>query len=59
VHAVSVAGFDDPALRLFAKAVAAPLLEAKVDRADSCSILNCQRSRAYFTITRHSTSPAG
>src|SRR5438045_257339 len=29
VHAVSVAGFDDPALRLFAKAVAASLFERR------------------------------
>jgi hypothetical protein len=34
---VSVAGFDDPALRLFAKPVTASLFEAKVDRAVSCS----------------------
>jgi len=49
---VSVAGFDDPTLRLFAKPVAASLLEAKVDRAGSCSMSNCRRSRVYFTIDR-------
>ena len=36
---VSVAGFDDPALRLFAKPVAASLREAKVDRAGPSSLL--------------------
>src|SRR5439155_13352464 len=56
VHAVSVAGFDDPAPRLFAKAVAASLLEAKVDRAGSCSMSNCRPSRVYFTIDRSGRS---
>lgn len=36
---VSVVGFDDPALRLFAKPVAASLREAKVDRAGSSGLL--------------------
>jgi len=49
---VSVAGFDDPALRLFAKPVAALLLEVKVGRAVSCSMSNCRRSSVYFTIAR-------
>ena len=47
---VSVAGFDDPALCLFVKPVAALLLEVKVGRAVSCSMSNCRRSCAYFTI---------
>jgi hypothetical protein len=54
---VSVAGFDDPALRLFAKPVAALLLEAKVGRAVSCSMSNCRRSRVYFTIARGAADP--
>jgi hypothetical protein len=49
---VSVAGFDDPALRLFAKPVAASLLEAKVDRAVSRLMSHCRPSRAYLTIAR-------
>ena len=49
---VSVAGFDDPALRLFAKPVAALLPEVKVGRAVSCSMSNCRRSCVYFTIAR-------
>ncbi len=54
---VSVAGFDDPALRLFAKPAAASLLEAKVGRAVSCSTSNCWRSRVYFTIVRGAADP--
>ncbi len=54
---VSVAGFDDPALPLFAKPVAASVLEAKVDRAVSCSKSNCRRSHVYFTIARGAADP--
>ncbi len=54
---VSVAGFDDPALRLFAKPAAASLLEAKVDRAVSCLMSHCRTSRVYFTIAREAADP--
>ena len=54
---VSVAGFDDPALRLFAKPVVASVLKANVHRAVSCSMSNCRRSRVYFTIARGAADP--
>src|SRR6266550_1199430 len=54
---VSVAGFDDPTLHLFAKPAAASLLEAKVDRPVSCSISNCRQSCVYFTIACGAIDP--
>jgi len=54
---VSVAGFDDPALRLFAKPVVASVLKANVYRAVSCSMSNCRRSRVYFIIARGAADP--
>src|SRR6266446_4200165 len=54
---VSVAGFDDPALRLFAKPVAASLLEAKADRAVSCLMSHCPPSGVYFAIACGSADP--
>jgi hypothetical protein len=47
---VSVAGFDDPALRLFAKPVAALLPEVKVGRAVSCSMSKNGGEAAAFNF---------